>query len=269
MKTWPLACIALASASGWAATAPKVYLLMGQSNMSGRGDLAALPRLPEDPAIRLYGNDGVFKTAVEPLDSAAGQIDIVSADSLAAVGPGLSFARTLRTKYDEGPVILVPCAKGGVSIKQWAPDLTRDTLYGSCLARAKTALTQGELGGVLWYQGETDTASLEDAAAWSGRMSALVARLRQDLSAPNMPWVVVGLADYPTASKKPYPGWSAMQAAQAALPSQIPYLAHVSAAGLTTNADTLHLDTAAQLQLGPKLADAVVHLRTKQHRPAK
>jgi hypothetical protein len=243
---------------------PQVFLLMGQSNMSGRGDLAALPQQVPDPNILLFGNDDVLKAAAEPLDSPAGQIDMVSADNLAAVGPGLSFARTLRTNFGPRSIILVPCAKGGSSLAQWSPNPTPSTLYGSCLRRAKAAITEGaELGGVLWYQGETDAASLSETALWPSRMATLVFRLRQDLRSPALPWVVVGLADSPAAGSRPYPGWSEIQRAQLRLPRQIRNLAHVSAAGLSTNADNLHLDTVAQEQLGPKLAAAIMGLKIK------
>jgi Carbohydrate esterase, sialic acid-specific acetylesterase len=243
---------------------PQVFLLMGQSNMSGRGDLAALPQQVPNPNILLFGNDDVLKTALEPLDSPVGQIDMVSADNLAAVGPGMSFARTLRTSFGLRSIILVPCAKGGSSLAQWSPNPSPSTLYGSCLRRAKAAITEGaELGGVLWYQGETDAASLSETALWPSRMATLVFRLRQDLRSTTLPWVVVGLADYPAAGPRPYPGWSEIQRAQLRLPRQIRNLAHVSAAGLSTNADSLHLDTVAHEQLGPKLAAAIMGLKIK------
>jgi hypothetical protein len=263
MKFWYLLIILVTAVPVMAEPAPKIYLLMGQSNISGRGDLAQLSSRAENPAIRLYGNDGVLRTAVEPLDLSTGQNDIVSADNLAAVGPGLSFAQTMHANYNDAFIILVPCAKGGASLKQWMPDASRNTLYGSCLARAKEVLSKGKLSGVIWYQGETDAGSLEETHLWSQRMVTLVTQLRHDLKAPKLPWVIVGLADYPTASKKPYPGWSDMQLAQAGLPKRIKYISHVSAAGLTTNADTLHLDTAAQLKLGPKLAMAMAKLQAK------
>ena len=90
--------------------------------MSGRGlvdDLTADERTP-DPAIQVYGNDGVLRVAEEPLDSAGGQIDTVSTDNQAAVGPGLFFAIALR-RVRGGPVVLVPCSKGGSSISRWTP----------------------------------------------------------------------------------------------------------------------------------------------------
>ena len=96
----------------------EIYLLMGQSNMSGRGLLEELPtqRRTIDPAITVYGNDGAWRIASEPLDSATNQIDAVSADAAAGVGPGLSFAKALRQRRPDRRIGLIPCAKGGTSI---------------------------------------------------------------------------------------------------------------------------------------------------------
>jgi hypothetical protein len=245
-----------------------IYLLMGQSNMSGRGIVADIPAgaLPADPMITLYGNDGVWRVAQEPLDSSDRQIDAVSSDNkLPGVGPGLAFARALKARQPSRRIALVPCAKGGSALKEWTPDEARTTLYGSCLARAHEAMAMGRIKGVLWYQGETDASSEDQTALWPERMAVLVDRVRIDLKAPCLNWVIVGLSDKPDPliQTKLVPGWEKIQALQASLPQQIAHLAHVSAVGLPKNPDTLHLSTAAQLRLGQKLAEAMAGLQAK------
>lgn len=243
-----------------AAQGAEIYLLAGQSNMSGRGDLADLTAAERtaDPAILLYGNDGQWRVALDPLDDAAGQIDAVSADRLAAVGPGLSFARELR-RQGHGAIALVPCAKGGSSIGRWRPAAARSTLYGSCLARAKAA--GGRITGILWYQGESDARSDKTAARWGERFRSLVQHLRADLGEPDVPVVYVQIAD--TADPARYPGWRTVQEQQAETRSRLRCAAMVSARGLELKPDALHLTTASQRLLGPKLAVAMAGL-TKQ-----
>ena len=136
------ASLALLATSG-AALPPQtfdVYVLAGQSNMSGRGALTDLTPSERsiDANIRVYSNDGKWHPAVDPLDDATGQIDAVSVDRQAAVGPGLFFARTI-SAASHRPVAVVPCAKGGTTIGRWAPGGGRDTLYGSCIARIREA----------------------------------------------------------------------------------------------------------------------------------
>jgi hypothetical protein len=242
--------------------APETYVLAGQSNMSGRGLLSELTGAEReaDPMIRLYGNDGRWRIAAEPLDSAEGQADPVSEDRIAAVGPGLFFARAMKAADGRG-VALVPCAKGGSSIGRWKPGGGRDTLYGSCLARAREA--GGGVAGVLWYQGETDAEKAGAAPAWRSAFEALIASFRRDLGAARLPVVFVQLADAPAveAGAEPYPSWTAIQAAQAE-PFD-PCVAMVSARGLPKREDDLHLATAAQRALGVKLAEAMRGLKDR------
>ncbi|ESQ79638.1 sialate O-acetylesterase [Asticcacaulis sp. YBE204] len=245
-----------------------IYLLMGQSNMSGRGDLSTLPpdARKTDPRIWLYGNDGVWKLAADPLDSSTGQIDAVSnelsskGEDKAGVGPGLSFAKALKTKR---PVGLVTCAKGGSSLGQWTPNPARDRLYGSCLARAKEAAGKGRIVGVLWYQGETDGRSNDTASTYGARLTGLVTHVRTDLNDACLPWVIVGLADQPDPAKSNgYTAWAEVQAQQKAF--TVNRVGYVSAAGLPKNNDDLHLTTEAQLILGVRLA---AEMRKVQKRP--
>jgi hypothetical protein len=263
-RLFPLAVTALAlfATGACAQGRPQTYILAGQSNMSGRGlidDLTPTERAA-DPTIRLYGNDGRWRVAAEPLDAAQDQVDAVSEDRIAAVGPGLFFARALRAGGG-GPVALVPCAKGGSSIGRWKPGGGRETLYGSCLARAREA--GGGIAGLVWYQGETDAEKTDAGPAWRTAFEALVKSLRHDLGGERLPIVLVQLADAPAQKPgdKPYPSWTAIQAAQAAPVDAC--VAMVSAKGLGKREDDLHLTTAAQRVLGAKLAEAMRGLQDR------
>ncbi|MDC7677499.1 sialate O-acetylesterase [Asticcacaulis machinosus] len=258
-----LSTIALTEAKTLPPADMDIYLLMGQSNMSGRGDLAELPEsLRASDIVWLYGNDGVWRPAQEPLDDPTNEVDAVSSDAgKAGVGPGLSFGQAMAG--GSRPIALVPCAKGGSSLSQWTPDTSRTRLYGSCLARAREASAKGRIAGVLWYQGETDAGQMATAQVWGERMTTLIARMRQDIGNACLPWVIVGLSDRPDPLRWPKPtdGWAQVQAAQIEVASSIANVGFVSAAGLPKNADGIHLSTAAQLQLGPKLAAAMKLLR--------
>jgi hypothetical protein len=255
------AALLTACASGLsprAAPEPEVWLLMGQSNMSGRGLLAELPPgwNTRDPRIQLLGNDGVVRPAVEPLDSSEGQIDAVSADAAAAVGPGLAFARARLEADPDRRILLVPCAKGGTAIAEWTPAADRSTLFGSCVARAREAKARGRLRGALWYQGESDTRTAEAATGWSGRFEAMLSAFRAAVAQPNLPVIVVSLGDPPETGEYAgrYPHWETVRFAQNAL--RLDHVRVVLARGLPRNPDRLHLSTAGQLTLGLRLADA-------------
>lgn len=244
------------------ASARELYVLAGQSNMSGLGKLASLTDSEKiiDPAIRLYGNDGRWKPALDPLDDATDQVDAVSTDKHAGVGPGLFFAREMR-RIRTASIDVVPCAKDGSAIDQWGQARARGTLYGSCMARIDEA--GGRPTGILWYQGEADTRTMALANAWRVKFVALVKSMRHDLGQPRLPVVLVELSDRdprPEGAAR-YPGWQTVQAAQRNL--DVHCVTTVSATGLAQNPDRLHLATEGQRILGRRIADAMAALQAR------
>jgi len=235
-----------------------IYLLMGQSNMSGRGVLTEVApgTLDPDDRIQLYGNDGRWRRAAEPLDTAQGQIDKVSSDP-DGVGPGLAFAKAMLKRHPGRPIGLVTCAKGGSAIGEWKRSTERSTLYGSCLARAREAAPFGQIAGILWYQGETDARTEPRAQAWAGLFTQMIVQFRADLGRPDLPLAVVGLGDQPQSGKyaEQFPAWSTVQDSQKRL--RLDHQVYVSAAGLPRNPDELHLNTDSQVRLGQALAKVV------------
>ena len=234
-----------------------IYILAGQSNMSGRGIVAQVtpPELVPDPSIMLYGNDGALRVASEPLDNAAGQIDLVSVDTNAGVGPGLAFAKMMRAREPRRPIILVPCAKGGSSLKQWRPDLSRATLYGSCLARVREVMPRGRLAGLLWYQGESDARDQVSASQWGEGFNTLVTAFRTDLAVTVLPVLMIGIADQPKVGRfaDQFPFWSIVQHEQAKMTGK--NMHYVSAVGLEKLDDDLHLTTNGQIDLARRMAE--------------
>ena len=135
-----------------------LFVLAGQSNMSGRGTV--VDRSVVD-GIYLFGNDGRWKAASDPLDSCAGQIDRVSCDPDSGVGPGMEFARTLKQIRPDAHIGLIPCAKGASTIFEWERRLNPESLYGNCLLRMSAASNQGRIHAILFLQGEWD--ALDDS----------------------------------------------------------------------------------------------------------
>jgi hypothetical protein len=72
----------------------RLFILAGQSNMSGRGDI---PQSVSETNSKIYvfGNDYHWKLASEPIDDPSNQVDKVSEDSKAGFSPSLSFATTI------------------------------------------------------------------------------------------------------------------------------------------------------------------------------
>jgi len=272
-RPWLIALFCLLLLTGqnaWAEPAPHdglmIFLLAGQSNMSGRGELGGLP--PGFPShcgrIAVFNNAYQWGGPDEPVDSAVGQKDACSLDTAAGVGPGAAFASALAGLMPSARIGLVPCAKGASCLAQWAPAGGRHTLYGSCLARARAASAQGQVRGVLFYQGESDTRSQEAVDAWPGRFAALVAAWRRDLGDPMLPVVFcqIGSLGPELRGLALYRYWEQLQQAQARL--RIPGVAMVRSDDLPLKPDGLHLSTAGQLVLGRRLAAAMHRLLMRQ-----
>jgi hypothetical protein len=131
-----------------------LFILAGQSNMSGRGYLPSEQSI--HPRVFVFGNDYRWKIAREPIDAAHGQVDLVSEDGDAGFSPGLTFATSLVKGDPDLAIGLIPCAKGSSSIGEWQRNVADTSLYGSCLKRVRAAMTMGKVIGLLFFQGEED-----------------------------------------------------------------------------------------------------------------
>lgn len=102
----------------------------------------------------------------------------------------MSFANVVKERV--GMVGLVPCAVGGTAIKEWERGAH---LYENMIQRAKAAVDHGGDGvikAVLWYQGESDTSSQQDAECYKAKMEELIHDVRADLNMPSLPIIQVG-----------------------------------------------------------------------------
>ena len=239
-----------------------LFILAGQSNMSGRGALDQLP--PNFPAnagsIKNFGNADVWTEAAEPLDDPRGQKDACSLDLSPGVGPGAAFAQRLTELLPAVHVGLIPCARGRVTLDEWTPNTRPNTLYGSSLRRARLAQKKGRLSGVLFYQGESDTSSLAAVDSWPQRFAALVAAWRRDLGDPDLPVVFCQIGDLaPRWRGAPaFRYWDRLQERQAGV--RLPMVRMVTTGDLALMSDGIHLTTAAQMILGRRLAQAMYDL---------
>ncbi|XVF67516.1 hypothetical protein PTKIN_Ptkin10aG0127500 [Pterospermum kingtungense] len=233
--------------------APKhIFILSGQSNMAGRGGVSIpKPRQwdgvvppdcqPHPSVIRLSANLS-WEPAREPLHS-----DIDSS-KVCGVGPGMSFANWVREKLGSACVGLVPCAVGGTAIKEWARG---EHLYENMVKRCKESVkssSKGEIKALLWYQGESDTSSYEDAKAYKGNMERLIHNVREDLGLPSLPVIQVAIASGDEKYME--------KVREAQLGINLPNVVCVDAKGLGLKEDNLHLTTEAQVRLGQMLGDA-------------
>ena len=230
-----------------APTAPDgmhLFLLIGQSNMAGRGKVE-----PQDtvtnPRIWMLTKNVTWVLAKDPLhfDKPA-----------AGVGLASEFARTLAKADPAITIGLIPCAFGGTSLDQWNP---KGQLYKDALTRTREAMKKGKLAGILWHQGESDinVRKVNPPAPYAVRFAAMIAQLRQDLDAPDVPVVVGELGRY-------RPTFEAFNATLPAMVQQVPNCALATSEDLTDRGDNLHFNSASLRIFGQRYAAAFLKLQT-------
>lgn len=226
-----------------------LYLLVGQSNMAGRGVVDDEGRT-SDPRVLMLAKDLKWVPATDPL-----HFDKPSA----GVGPGLAFAKRMAAAHPQARIGLIPCAVGGTPIRAWAPGAadaaTKTHPYDDMLVRARAAQQAGVLTGILWHQGEADRG---DCRAYGAALTALVARLRQDLSAPQAPFIAGELTPF---TAKVASSCQAFNGVLQGLKPQIPRFAVVPGAGLGHKGDELHYDAQSARILGGRYAEAMLALQ--------
>lgn len=229
-----------------------LFLLAGQSDMAGRGDVSPTDREPH-PRVLMLTRDGTWAPAVDPMHF--DKPDIVG------VGPGRAFGLAIAEAIPDITVGLIPAAVGGSPIDAWQPGAyyppTKSHPWDDALRRARQAARVGTLQGILWHQGESD-AKAELAAEYAGKLHALVARWRSALGTPTLPFIAGRLGRF---EGQPWDApREAIDAAHRALPDVVPHTACVSADGLTHKGDGVHFDAASARELGRRYADAYLAL---------
>ncbi|MGQ7946161.1 sialate O-acetylesterase [Flavobacterium sp. WC2509] len=224
----------------------ELYLLIGQSNMAGRGTVDAQSQITSD-AILMLDKTNNWVPAKDPMhfDKPA-----------AAVGPGISFAQTMLQDKKNTQIGLIPCAWGGSPIRVWSPGAKyfENFPYDEAIQRAKIAMEKGVLKGILWHQGESDN-DAKKAEAYLENLKTLIANLRRDLNAPNLPFVAGEIGYF---NKENFINEKINK-----LPAEVENTAVVSAKDLTDRGDHLHFDTTSARELGKRYAAAMKNLQQK------
>jgi len=230
-----------------------LFILAGQSNMSGRGDL--LPEIT-NPKILVFGNDYKWHLASEPVDGVTGQVDKVSQDFHAGYSPAFSFARELLKHNSNQMIGLIPCAKGGSSIAEWQRNLSEKSLYGSCLKRVKIAATKGDISGLLFFQGEADALRPKPNSKfppfpgrWAAKFTQFVEDVRGDLSQADLPVVFAQIGT--TKSPHLYVNWQEVKQQQENV--NLSSVAMIYTQDLSLK-DDVHFTTASYQKIGERFA---------------
>ena len=219
------------------------FLLMGQSNMAGRGFLNEA--VPVDTSRIYILRNGRWQKMFRPINPDRGH----SGSSLAE-----RFAECYAAKYNVD-VGLICCADGGTSMDQWMPG---SLLYDHAVMNAKLAQRTSTIAGILWHQGESDC--LDGLhQTYKEKLLQMLTQLRKDLGVPDIPILLGGLGDFiadcpsRVLDFKKYP---LINEALETAAKEAEHTAFVPATGLGSNPDLLHFSAAALYEFGQRYFDA-------------
>ena len=225
----------------------KIFLLIGQSNMAGRGELSDVPPI-RDPLCRMLRN-GRFQPMAEPICFDRP----IYGGTRSGIGPGASFAHAAAQFFRE-EIGLVPCADGGTSLADWA---VGGLLYDNAVMQTRLAMRSGTLAGILWHQGESECGTEERAASYAARFGEMIEQMKRDIGTDE-PLVLGELGAYLSRFRDgtgaPY--WQTVNDQLHLYAGAHPNTAVVSSAGLLPKEDNLHFCAAAQREFGERYFEA-------------
>ena len=159
-----------------------VYLLIGQSNMAGRGMMEAEDTLNVIDGVWLLDPEGKPEPATAPLNRYS---TIRKEIGMQQIGPGNSFSAEMH-KATGRKILLVVNARGGSSLDEWMPWNSETGYFDAAVERTRQAMRYGELKAVLWHQGESDSGRPD---TYLDSLSVFVRGLRDSLDVGNVPFV--------------------------------------------------------------------------------
>ena len=226
-----------------------VYLLMGQSNMAGRGPITEALKNVDNARVFMLNASGEWVPARHPLH--------FDKPKVVGVGPGLSFGVAMAEANPNVRIGLVPCAVGGTSISRWQPgaydEPTKTHPYDDAVQRIENAMRCGVVKGMLWHQGESDS-NPADAAVYLPKLAELIARIRKLTGQPDLPVVAGELGQYKEVYKP-------INAELQKLSSEVPHTALATSEGLADKGDHTHFDGASADEYGRRYATRMLKLQ--------
>lgn len=224
------------------------FLMIGQSNMAGRGYIKDVP-LIFDEHIKMQRN-GLWHIMSEPIN-----FDRPSS----GVGLASSFAASWRLDNEQNEIGLIPCADGGTSLDDWA---VGSALFENALSNARLAQRTSKIKGILWHQGENDC-SPEKAEQYQGKFSVIIDALRHELNIPEVPLIIGGLGDFlPEGIFGQYfIHYSLINRELEQFAQSHKNCYFVTVKGLAANPDCIHFNAASQRLLGIRYYQAYRDLK--------
>lgn len=241
-----------------------VFLLVGQSNMKGRGEIDMKPTIDKN-ILFFHSKKQKHYIARDPLH-AQGTPDMIDGKDNSGTGPGMSFAQGLRKKNPDMNILLVPAAVGGAPIASYG---IKGKFYTRSLLLTKNAIKQSKvktnIKAILWLQGESDSTD-KLYKSYEEKLLDLVDRYRKDLRNPTLPFIACTVGSFITSKR--FNRTKEINQTLLTLPKKRKYTACIDARDIKGHiGDSLHYNTKSQVEIGKRFAKEylkIIESKTKE-----
>ena len=229
------------------------FLMVGQSNMAGRGDFGEVEPIENPDCFML--RMGRWQPMSEPINP-----DRAIFDNRFHSGVGLaaSFADEL-ARYSNRKIGLIPCADGGTKIEQWQPG---EILFEHAVMMAKLAMRTSRLCGIIWHQGESNCDNF-DGAEYRRLFLNTMTSFRKELGAENLP-IIIGEISEHIAPEWGLSHFSHMNVVLHDLQGELPLCGIASAENLILKEDGIHFDSRSLRELGKRYFKQYIKIAQSQ-----
>ncbi len=226
----------------------KSVLIIGQSNMAGRGFKEEVEPIVNDRLFVL--RNGRWWKMYVPVNPDRVTAGICLAESFAE----------LYSKERDTAVGIIPCADGGTCIDQWE---IGGVLFDHACYMAELAARSSEIVGILWHQGESDCTP-ERCAAYEEKLSVIIDGFRARLNLPDVPFIVGGLGDFLVNRSEAFAEhYEKINEALMNISAKKERVGFVSAKGLGANPDNLHFSAKALREFGVRYYEKFIKLENR------
>lgn len=212
------------------------FLLIGQSNMAGRGNLNEAHKIDTSHIYTL--RNGRWQKMFRPINPDR---------HFSGVSLAESFAERYAKEHGVD-VGLICCADGGTSLNQWMPG---EVLFDNAVYQSKLAMRSSEIKGILWHQGEGDC-SEELYPTYQKRFEIMMHALRAELNLGDVPFILGGLGDFlkNCSLSENLKNYHYINDALKSIAVKNRKTGFASAEGLSANPDNLHFNAASLYEFG-------------------
>lgn len=232
-----------------------IYILLGQSNMAGRGEIEPIDTIVH-PRVKMLNQDTNWVLGKNPLH--------FDKPKYVGTGLGVTFGIEMAKQDSNITIGLIPCAKGGSSINDWNNksfhEDTKSFPYEEAIIRIKKGMNKGVIKGILWHQGESDCSKKEDVEMYEQKFIAFKDSLEKDLCLVNIP-LIIGEIGYFTYEQ--YPLAEELNKIFEKISNNSSLIGIVKSDSLNHKGDKIHFNSASYRLLGLRYANEMIKLQQK------